>query len=169
MKEKLQNSWHNVRGASTSEMEENAREAEEKYGDILHLPHHEPKTRPRQPMSLRAAQFAPFAALSGYDDAIKESARRTQKKPELTEDRRQELDEKRKALLPGGQGSVLLTHFVKDEKKDGGTILEEPVRVRRVDTAAGTLILMDGRSIRIEDVLDLSESETDKENDGWIS
>ena len=69
------------------------------YDDIIHFPHHRSLNRPSMPTTDRAAQFAPFAALTGYGDVIKETARRTDAAPELTEDERERLDQKLRSLL----------------------------------------------------------------------
>ena len=92
------------------------------YEDILHLPHHVSPTRPQMPMEDRAAQFSPFAALVGYDDAIDETARQTEAQITLTEDRKAELDQTMQQLLRqlDRQPTVRLRYFVPDERKAGG-------------------------------------------------
>lgn len=161
LEESLKNSWHNVRGASIREMEEGEREALLRYGDIIDLPHHESRTRPHQSMALRAAQFAPFAALTGYGDAIRETARRTETRPELEEDKKEELDRKLAELLQSESRTALLTVFVPDEKKEGGRI------EKRVVTAAGILpqkriLLTEGEDrIPISDILDMEPAPED--------
>ena len=94
-------------------------DAEKKYGDIIHLPHHVSSVHPHMPVSDRAAQFAPFAALTGYGDVIKETARLTDEEPDLSEDEKQELNYKIQlaCALPGEKPEIVLTYFVQDEKK----------------------------------------------------
>ena len=95
---------------------------EKNYEDIINLPHHVSPVHPSMPLSDRAAQFAPFAALTGYGDVIKETARQTDRKPELTEEEKQELDYKLQMAvsLPGEKPAVTITYFVPDKKKAGG-------------------------------------------------
>lgn len=96
---------------------------EKNYEDIINLPHHVSPVHPPMPLSDRAAQFAPFAALTGYGDVIKETARQTDRKPELTEEEKQELDYKLQMAvsLPGEKPAVTITYFVPDKKKAGGS------------------------------------------------
>ena len=93
-----------------------------KYGDIIRLPHHVSSVHPHMPVSDRAAQFAPFAALTGYGDVIKETARQTDARPELSEDEKEALDYKIQLAcgLPGDKPEITITCFVPDEKKSGG-------------------------------------------------
>ena len=95
---------------------------EKNYEDIINLPHHVSPIHPPMPLSDRAAQFAPFAALTGYGEVIKETARQTDRKPELTEEEKQELDYKLQMAvsLPGEKPAVTITYFVPDKKKAGG-------------------------------------------------
>ena len=93
-----------------------------KYDEILSLPHHVSKTRPQMPMSDRAAQFAPFAALTGYDSAIKETGRLTDEKIELDEEALTALDMKYQLLMDAFDDApeVTITFFQPDERKAGG-------------------------------------------------
>ena len=94
----------------------------EKYSDIINLPHPESRTHPRMPRSDRAAQFAPFAALTGYDDAVAEAGRLTSSKIELDENELERLD-RALAYLTEHQAAhpaVTVTYFVPDDKKSGG-------------------------------------------------
>ena len=93
-----------------------------KYDEILSLPHHVSKTRPQMPMSDRAAQFAPFAALTGYDSAIKETGRLTDEKIELDEEALTALDMKYQILMDAFDDApeVTITFFQPDERKAGG-------------------------------------------------
>ena len=92
------------------------------YEDIMDLPHHVSATRPQMPMSDRAAQFSPFAALTGYDEAIKETGRLTDTKQELSEETKATLDHKQQYLMEmlAVQPEVTITYFVPDERKVGG-------------------------------------------------
>lgn len=93
-----------------------------KYDEIMGRPHHVSKTRPQMPMSDRAAQFAPFAALTGYDSAIKETGRLTDEKIELDEEALTALDMKYQLLMDAFDDApeVTITFFQPDERKAGG-------------------------------------------------
>ena len=94
----------------------------EKYGDIIHLPHPVSEKHPRMPMQDRAAQFSPFAALTGYEEAIYETGRLTEEKTELGEEEKAILDRKQQLLLEklDERPTLTVTYFVPDEKKSGG-------------------------------------------------
>lgn len=95
----------------------------DKYNDMLLMQHPEPQGRPRMSLQDRAAQFSPFAALTGYDDALKETARLTDRFIELDEDRKQEIDRQIYYLRErlADKITVRITYFVPDIRKDGGT------------------------------------------------
>ena len=135
---------------------------EKDYEDMIHLPHHVSSVHPHMPVSDRAAQFAPFAALTGYGDVIKETARRTDKKPELSEDEKQELNYKIQLACasPGEQPEIVLTYFVPDEKKSGGSFHTARGRIRRTDPDAGQIILEDGMRIQLDYIVEI-DSEKD--------
>ena len=132
-------------------------DAEKKYGDIIHLPHHVSSVHPHMPVSDRAAQFAPFAALTGYGEVIKETARQTDEGPDLSEDEKQELNYKIQlaCALPGEKPEIVLTYFVQDEKKSGGAYHTARGKIRRIDPDAGQIILEDGLRIRLDCVVDI--------------
>lgn len=132
-------------------------DAEKKYGDIIHLPHHVSSVHPHMPVSDRAAQFAPFSALTGYGDVIKETARQTDEGPDLSEDEKQELNYKIQlaCALPGEKPEIVLTYFVQDEKKSGGAYHTARGKIRRIDPDAGQIILEDGLRIRLDCVVDI--------------
>ena len=115
---------------------------ERTYEDIINLPHHVSAVHPPMPLSDRAAQFAPFAALTGYGEVIKETARQTDRKPELTEDEKQALDYKLQMAvsLPGEKPMVTVTYFVPDRKKAGGSYHRPGGRSgRQIQTAENLL------------------------------
>ena len=130
------------------------------YDDIINLPHHVSATRPRMSMIDRAAQFSPFAALTGYDAAIKETGRLTDQRIELTEDSRAILDRKQQLLVDNlaDHPEVSVTFFVPDERKAGGTYVTVTGRVKKVDDYQRLLILTDGTKIALDEILDM-ESE----------
>lgn len=131
-----------------------------KYDDILHLPHPTSNKHPRMSIRDRAAIFSPFAALSGHGAAIAETARLTDRRMELDEDTKTELDRRQAVLLEyiGEQPEVTVTWFRPDDQKDGGAYVTVTGRLKKIDEAARTLILLDGTAISLEKVIDL-ESE----------
>ncbi len=128
-----------------------------KYDDIIHLPHHVSNTRAHMPMLDRAAQFMPFRALTGYEDAVHETARHTDEKIELTEDEKTVLDVKLQRLADdlANQPLVTLTWFQPDKRKAGGAYVTTTGQVKKIDDFEGALILLSGESIPVEDILDI--------------
>ena len=124
------------------------------YEDIIHLPHHVSSSHPHMPRKDRAAQFAPFAALTGHAAAIAETARLTDRKMELDEDTRAELDRRQAILLEhiDQQPEVTVTWFAPDEKKDGGAYVTTTGRLKKIDQVERILVLTDGTRIPLEDV-----------------
>ena len=130
------------------------------YDDIIDLPHHVSATRPRMSMIDRAAQFSPFAALTGYDAAIKETGRLTDERIDLSEESRAALDRKQQLLLDNlaDRPEVSVTYFVPDERKAGGAYVTVTGRVKKVDDYQRLLLLTDGTKIPLDEILDM-ESE----------
>ena len=128
-----------------------------KYDDILHLSHPTSAKHPRMPISERAAIFSPFAALTGHAGAIAETARLTERKMELDEDAKAELDRRQAVLLEhiAEQPEITVTWFCPDEKKSGGAYVVTTGRLKKVDNAAGTLKLADGLTISLDEISDL--------------
>ena len=134
-----------------------------KYDDIINLPHHV-STRHQQ-MSLldRAAQFSPFAALTGHDAAIKETQRLTDEWVDLDEDRKALLDEKLQMIresLASGKGEqrlpeIIFTYFQPDEKKSGGSYLTIRGKVRKIDEYGHQVLLEDGMTLTIDHIVDI--------------
>ena len=127
------------------------------YEDILNLPHHVSKTRPQMSMLDRAAQFSPFAALTGYDDAIKETGRLTDEKIEMDEDRKAALDMKQAYLIEmiDEQPEISITYFLPDAKKSGGAYVTVTGNLKRFDEYERLLILTDGKKIPMYDIADI--------------
>ena len=121
---------------------------------ILTLPHPTSLSHARMDRTTRAAQFAPFAALTGYDDAIEETARRTEEKPQLADDMRAILDMRLAQALEEGL-AVTLSVFVKDSVKEGGAITSMEGKVENVDMTTGHIILDKGRRVALDDILDI--------------
>ena len=126
-----------------------------RYDDMLDMPHHVSPTRRRMTNLERAAQFAPFAALTGYGAAIDEAARLTQRRIELSEGEQEALNEKLSALAKRLPAEARITRFVADPRKEGGRYLEENVTVRRILPGEGRMILTDGRAIDLDCVIDV--------------
>lgn len=125
-----------------------------RYDDIINLPHHESKTRKPMSMENRAAQFAPFAALSGHDIAIHETARLTSSKNELSEDESIYL-QKRLDYAVKQQSSVTFTYFQSDSLKEGGKYVTATGTIKKIDEYDGNIIFTDKRSIRLADILSI--------------
>ena len=129
-----------------------------RYDDIINLPHHISPTRQRMSMHDRAAQFAPFAALVGYDDAVAETARLTELRPELDEQEQRIINE-RLAFIADHiheQPEVRIKYFVPNEHKSGGAIVEASGKVKKISATDDTIVLTDGYKIRLSDITDLS-------------
>lgn len=128
-----------------------------KYKDIINLPHHVSKTR--NPMSLynRAAQFAPFAALTGYDEAIKEKARLTEQRIELSDEFKNILNQKLQILNKNinSQPKVTITYFELDNKKSGGVYKTISGNIKRIDEYNKKLIFLDKNELRFNEIHDI--------------
>ena len=127
------------------------------YDDIIDLPHHVSSTRPRMPMIDRAAQFQPFRALTGYEDAVRETARLTDRRRELTEEEKARLDAALQRLMDSisSRPQVSVTWFQPDKRKAGGAYVTTTGRLKKIDDLEGILILLGGERIVIEDILDI--------------
>lgn len=141
------------------------------YADILTLPHHKASNRPQMSMHDRAAQFSPFAALTGFDDVIAETGRRTDQKIELSESQMILLNQKLTliddTIQDGYHPMVTVVYFVPDAKKEGGSYQEYTGKVRQVDSAERKLVFLAdnnrsaGKEISIEDVLEIHDDLVD--------
>ena len=127
------------------------------YDDILHLSRPFSQSHPPMPRADRAAQFSPFAALTGYEDAVRETARLTQGRLELTDEEKASIDGVLQALSVhlSEHPSVIVTYFLPDEKKDGGAYVTVTGCLRRIDVLARQLLLLDGTQIPIDDISQL--------------
>ena len=127
------------------------------YDDIIHLPHPTSPKHPRMLMADRAAQFSPFAALSGHGDAIAETARLTDRRVELEEDDRVELDRRLSLLLEHirERPEVTVTWFQPDERKEGGMYRTTTGRLKKHRERERTLVLEDGTEIPMGDIAGL--------------
>ncbi len=129
--------------------------ARDEYGDIIDLPHHQSKKRPHMSLSDRAAQFAPFAALRGYEDEISETARQTDKKLELDNDTAALLNERLHIIIESikSEPEISLTYFIPDNKKEGGKYVSSTGKVRRVDEIQRFIQFKDETKISIDNLL----------------
>ena len=127
------------------------------YEDIINLPHHVSKTRPQMSMLDRAAQFSPFAALTGYDAAIKETGRLTDEKIELDEDTKAALDMEQAYLIEmiDEQPEITIIYFLPDARKVGGAYVTVTGNLKRFDEYERLLILTNGKKIPMDDIADI--------------
>ena len=128
------------------------------YDNIINLPHYEPKYHPRMSIYNRSAQFAPFAALTGYDDAVVETARLTDEEVELNDDLKNFIDMKLQIIeehIKDNQNITVL-YFEKDKKKRGGQYIEHTGKVKRIDLVEHFIIFKDNSKINIDSILDLN-------------
>ena len=127
------------------------------YDAIINLPHPTSERHPRMSVQDRAAQFSPFSALTGHAAAIAETARLTERRMELDEDTKAELDRKQACLLEhiGEQPEVTVTWFQPDERKSGGDYHVTTGRLKKIDPVERSMILCDGVAIPLEDVAGL--------------
>ena len=155
-KERFKNSWHNVRGVSEEELSGDP-EVIRKYGDILDTKWDGVRKHPRANMDVRAAQFSPFAALTGYDDEIRETARITEKELVLSEDKKEALDRKLQYISDKikEKPEINVTFFVPDDKKSGGEYVTKNGFVRRIDMMNGGIIFTDGSIVSISRISDI--------------
>ena len=127
----------------------------DQYDDIIHLPHHISSTRPRMSAIDRAAQFSPFAALTGYDASIKESARLTDARIELDDSQKEEIGEKLRLVTGQPDAEIKITYFLPDTKKTGGKYVLAAGTVKKVDEYERMIIMGDGKQIPIDEVIDV--------------
>lgn len=124
------------------------------YDDIINLPHHRSVKRPHMSIYQRAAQFAPFAALTGYDAAIDETARLTDQKLELSDEQADHLNAQIQRIIENiiDKPQVEITYFVSDNRKSGGEYVTVTGSVRRVDDQKREIVFVDGMNVKIDDV-----------------
>ena len=129
----------------------------ENYEDIINLPHHISKKHRPMPREARAAQFAPFAALTGYESDVNEAARYTGKRRELGEYETERLNRRINEIRDGihGNTEVIITYFKPDEKKAGGEYLNIGGRVKKIDDYGRTLTLASGAAIPLDDISEI--------------
>lgn len=135
---------------------------EDIYKDIIDLPHHTSKRHPRMSMYNRAAQFSPFAALTGHDAAIREVARITD---ELVQDESAMTELERKFLLLSSkldeQPVISITYFKKDALKKGGSYITAEGVIRKINEYEQTLFLDNGAIISLSSITDIDSEQID--------
>ena len=131
------------------------------YDDIIRLPRHVSQNHPQMPMLDRAAQFAPFAALTGYEAAVGETARLTDERRELDAQEAEELNHRLStliSLLPD-RPEATIEYFIPDERKAGGAYVTVTGRVRHVSVPEKVLIMAEGTVIGLEDVVAMAAAD----------
>ena len=138
---------------------------ENNYDDIINLPHHVSTRHQQMPISDRAAQFAPFAALTGYDDAVKETARLTTKRIDIDDGLKQVLNEKLNIILDNikDKPEVTFTYFIYDKKKSGGKYVDITGNVRKIDIVEQTVTLTNKTTIPINEIININSNLFKKE------
>ncbi len=131
----------------------------DKYGDIINLPRHISKKRPSMPIKNRAAQFSPFAALTGHDSAVRETARITEKRVELDHYMKKELNHKLQILMKKikEEPEVKITYFLPDDKKDGGVYLTTTGRIKKIDEYKREILMKNGVLVPIDEIIKVEE------------
>ena len=128
-----------------------------KYDDIINLPYKKSNNRKHMSALDRAAQFAPFAALTGHDDAIKETARVTKKRVCVDEDKKAELNYKTRIIMENihENHEIEITYFIPDEKKNGGEYVTVSGYVKKINTLEKSLLLSDGKIISMNEIAEI--------------
>lgn len=129
-----------------------------KYDDIINLPHHVSKKHPQMGIVARSAQFAPFAALTGYEDEVKETARLTSARKDIDEEQKQVLDRKLQLIKQKihTKPQVTITYFMPDLKKDGGEYVTVTGNIRKIDEFNQLIIMQDETKIEVDSISDIT-------------
>ncbi len=124
------------------------------YEDIVNLPRHISKVHPQATMADRAARFSPFAAISGYEDMVKEAARVTEERIDITDATKELLNEKLNMIIEflDEEPEVTITYFEPDKKKDGGAYVSITGTVKRIDEYERIVLMSDDKKIRIDEI-----------------
>lgn len=127
------------------------------YENILDLKHFEPSSKhPRMTLYKRSAQFAPFAALSGYSEQIDETKRLTTRKIELSDDKKEEINNNLSVLLSNNNLIAKIIYFLKDKYKSGGKYISISGKIIKYDDIKRFIILENKQKINIDNIVDLS-------------
>ena len=132
-----------------------------KYDDIINMPHHISKKHPRMSLENRSAQFAPFAALTGYEDEVEETARITDKRIEITDEIKNTINMKLKIIQEKlyTKPKVTITYFIPDSKKEGGSYKTVTSNVMKIDKYKQTIVLKDKTEIPINFITNINIEE----------
>lgn len=135
-------------------MMKNSGSDQHRYDDMINLPHPVSTVHPQMDRADRAAQFSPFAALTGYEDALGETGRLTDGKMDLEEDAKEILDERLRIILELSEDppEVMITYFIPDKRKAGGAYASVRGQVKKIDRYAQTIVMQDGMKIPIGDI-----------------
>lgn len=135
---------------------------ENRYDDIINLPHHVSEKHPRMSMIDRAAQFSPFAALTGHGAAIEETARLTAERVEIEENKKEIINEKLMFIAESADESpeVTVTFFTPEGRKFGGEYVSVTGKVKKIDAYKHDVVMTDGRIIPIENIYDIQFERT---------
>ena len=127
----------------------------DQYDDIINLPHQVSKTRPQMSMVDRAAQFSPFAALTGFDGVVAETARLTEERPEMSEEQKAAINDALMELLSRirERPEAEIVYFRPDARKAGGECVTKRGNVRRIDEANREMLFTDGEKVRLESIV----------------
>ena len=128
------------------------------YEDIINLPHHTSKKHPRMSLEARSAQFAPYAALTGYDEVLIETARLTNERIEVDESIKTIIDSKLQIIKEHIREMPLITfmYFIPDSKKDGGKYVTVTGNVKKIDEYRNILVLENKIEIPIDEIIDIN-------------
>ena len=132
------------------------------YEDIINLPHHVSKKHPQMSLEARSAQFAPFAALTGFEDIIEETARITDEKLDINEELKVILDNKLKNIINNisNRPKIICTYFIPDEKKNGGSYKTIQEKVKKIDEIEQKIIFENGTEISIANIIEIEIEKT---------
>ena len=124
------------------------------YEDIVNLPRHISKVHPQATMADRAARFSPFAAISGYEDMVKEAARVTEERIDITDATKELLNEKLNMIVEflDEEPEVTITYFEPDKKKDGGAYISITGTVKKIDEYERIVLMTDEKKIKIDEI-----------------
>lgn len=133
------------------------RNEENKYNDIINMPHHVSKKYSQMSMEARAAQFAPFAALTGYGDEVKETARQTEKEIDIDEEIRYNINEKLKVIKENikNRPNIKITYFILDNRKDGGKYITVTQKAKKIDEDNKYIMLENEEKIFFKYIIDI--------------
>lgn len=137
------------------------------YDDIINLPHHVSDHHPQMSRSDRAGQFSPFAALTGYEQAVEETARRVDQKLEIDEYRAESINSALNYLKTNIRSLPLMdvVYFLKDQHKEGGSYLRKTLKIARIDEYKRFISDVNGLKISFEDIYELSQHHDDLQSD----